>query len=95
MQSEFGSKMINEQYGGDLLDWISEDGKIMVDLVGRFETLDRDWIRICEALGVDYISLSRENPSVRGEYRSFYDEISKQIVAERFHRTIELFGYEF
>jgi len=89
MQSEFGSKMINEQYGGELLDWISEDGKIVVDLVGRFETLNRDWIRISEALGVDHISLSRANASTRDDYRSFYDETSKRLVAERFRRTIK------
>jgi hypothetical protein len=87
--------MINEQHGGDLLEWISEDGKIVVDLVGRFENLDRDWTRICEALGVDHVSLSRENPGTRGDYRSFYDETSKRLIAERFHRSIELFGYEF
>lgn len=81
--------MINEQYGGELLDWISEDGKIVVDLVGRFETLNRDWIRISEALGVDHISLSRANASTRDDYRSFYDETSKRLVAERFRRTIK------
>jgi hypothetical protein len=95
MQSKFGTKMINEQPGEELLDWISDDHKITVDLVGRYETLDQDWIRICEKLGVEHIPLGRENRVARADYQSFYDEASKRSVAERFSKTIELFGYEF
>ena len=95
MRSPFGLEMINEQPGKDLLDWITADGKIVVDFVGRFETLTKDWEQICQNLGVEPVKLTWENASGRGNYRPFYDAVSKRAVAERFRKTIELFGYEF
>jgi hypothetical protein len=95
MQSQFGTRMINEQPGKELLDWISDDDKNAVDLVARYERLDQDWIRICERLGFEHIPLGRENRVARADYQSFYDEASKRSVAERFSKTMELFGYEF
>ena len=51
IRSPYGSEMVNEQPGRDLMDWISaDDDKVIVDLVGRYETLDADWLRVCEAL---------------------------------------------
>ena len=95
MNSEYGLKMINEQPGRDLLDWISDGGNVVVDFVGRYENLDSDWEQICKALDVAPIALSRENQVPRADYRSFYDEASRQLVAERFSKSISLFGYEF
>lgn len=95
MQSQFGQEMLNEQRGKELLDWIAEDGKMIVDFVGRYEDLESDWARICQRLGVAPVRLTRENASARGDYRQLYDETSKRLVAERFRRTIEFFGYEF
>ena len=95
MHSPYGSEMINEQRGRDLLDWISVDGKIIVDLVGRYETLDEDWQRVCQALKVEPVPLTRENRVERDNYRSFYNDETRQIIAERFARTIEHSGYEF
>ena len=37
----------------------------------------------------------RENQAVRQDYRVFYDDESRELVANRFARTIDLFGYRF
>ena len=41
------------------------------------------------------LSQGRENQVVRQDYRGFYDDESRELVANRFRRTIELFGYRF
>ena len=87
--------MLNEQSGRDLLDWLCEDDKLIVDFVGKYETLEEDWRQICTELRVVPITLTRENRVRRKPYRVFYDETSRRLVADRFARTIERFGYEF
>jgi len=95
IRSDYGLRMINEQDGRDLLDWLCEDGKLIVDFVGKYETLEEDWRQICTELGVVPITLTTENRVRREPYRVFYDETSRRLVADRFARTIERFGYEF
>jgi len=95
MHSKFGRLMINE-CPGSMLDWVQDEtGALMVDFLGRFETLDRDWSTICQRLGAPYRPLPHENRIARAPYREFYNEETRAIVAERFHKEIELFGYEF
>jgi hypothetical protein len=95
IRSEYGLKMINEQSGRDLLDWIGNGNEVEVDFVGRYENLDDDWEKVCKALHVTPIALSRENRVPRADYRSFYDEVSRKLIGERFARSIALFGYQF
>lgn len=95
IRSEYGLKMINEQPGRDLLDWIGDGSKVEIDFVGRYENLDSDWEKICKALHVAPIALGRENRVSRADYRSFYDEESRELIAERFAKSIALFGYQF
>jgi hypothetical protein len=95
LQSDYGSSMVNEQPGRDLMEWISQDNKIIVDFVGRYESLPTDWVRVCRQLGVDPVPLTHENRAARADYRSFYNAESRRLVAERFAKTIAHFGYEF
>jgi hypothetical protein len=95
IRSEFGRSMLNEHRGGDLTEWISDRDKIIVDFVGRYENLNEDWSKVCRILQVPVIQLGRENQVIRRDYRVFYDDKSKELVANRFARTIELFGYRF
>src|SRR5207237_5999929 len=95
IRSEFGRFMLNEHRGGDLTEWISDGEEIIVDFVGRYENLDEDWSKVCRALQVPALPLGRENQVARQDYRGFYDDESRELVANRFARTIELFGYRF
>jgi hypothetical protein len=63
--------------------------------VGRYENLNEDWSKICRVLNVLALPLGRENQVIRQDYRVFYDDESRELVAKRFGRTIELFGYRF
>ena len=95
VQSQYGSGMVNECYGRDLLEWISDGNKIIVDFIGKYESLEADWRNVCQKLGVASIALPRANRIPRDHYRSFYDETSKRLVADRFAPTIDRFAYEF
>lgn len=79
------------------LEWITDEkGQIAVDFVGRFENLQNDFDRICDAIKIDRQPLSHENRSREPEsYRSYYDSETKAIVEKQFKVDIEYFGYEF
>lgn len=94
MDSVYGREQINEQRG-NLRDWICEDdGRILVDVVGRFERLEEDWTLIRAQLGID-VTLPHRNRGNRGEYRGYYDSTSRDIVAQRFAWAIDRFEYSF
>ena len=69
-------------------------GKVQVDFVGRFESLEEDFQRVCRRLGM-VRTLPHLNRSEHGDYRSYYDEETRAVIAERYRTDIELFGYEF
>ncbi len=73
--------MLNEHRGGDLTEWISDGDEIIVDFVGRYENLNEDWSKICQTLQVPALPLGRENQVVRQDYRVFYDDESRELVA--------------
>ncbi|MGB1249376.1 MAG: sulfotransferase family protein [Candidatus Promineifilaceae bacterium] len=74
----------------------SPDGQIQVDFIGRFETLARDFNYVSERLGID-TSLSHQNKAKRKkrDYRQYYSNTAREIVAEVYKRDIEGFGYHF
>lgn len=77
------------------VDWIADqDGRIMVDFVGRFESLHADFKVICAKVGIE-ADLPHLKQSTRGDYRKYYDDETAAIVAQWFAKDIEIFGYRF
>ncbi len=77
------------------IDYVTDsEGEIIVDFIGRYEQLEKDFSHICEQLGIN-TELPHINASANVDYRTYYDRRSRQLVAERFYRDIEVFGYEF
>jgi hypothetical protein len=77
------------------LEWLRDrDGKILVDFVGRFEALQSDFAQVCSRLG-RAASLPHVKSSPRGDYRTYYDDASADIVARAFAEDIRAFCYEF
>jgi chondroitin 4-sulfotransferase 11 len=69
-------------------------GKLSVDFVGRFETIERDFQQVCANLGIN-VKLPRENQGLGADYRAYYNDRTRRVVSERFARDIETFGYQF
>ncbi len=66
----------------------------LMDFVGRFESLERDFDFIKSRLGID-CELQKRNMGARKDYREFYTEETMQIVAEAYREDIEMFNYRF
>jgi len=75
---------------------LDENGELIPDMLLRFERLREEFARCCERMGMPRVILPRENWTARSkDYRSYYDEETRELVAELFRTDIDLFGYEF
>jgi hypothetical protein len=93
-----------------------DNGKLLVDFVGRFESLQEDFDNVCDHLGIDNSQLPHRNRSDKksralkrkarnwlfsngeNQLRSladFYDDESREAVAEYYQKDIDAFGYRF
>ncbi|MCP4104138.1 MAG: sulfotransferase family protein [Desulfobacteraceae bacterium] len=69
-------------------------GNIIVDFIGRYESLKQDFDHICQILNLK-AALPQLNKTVHRDYRFYYNERTKRIVEEHFKDDIDLFGYTF
>jgi len=85
----------NERMFQPQVDWISDEaGNFLVDFIGRFEQLERDFTVVCSHLGRT-ASLPHAKKSFSRDHQDVYDERTAQIIAEAFAPDIEAFGYDF
>jgi len=71
----------------------SRNGELLVDFVGKFESLDKDFSKICEKIGA-HGKLEHLNASTRSNLPEYYASPEAiDIVLENFHRDFNLFGY--
>ncbi len=76
-------------------DWVCDkQGRLLVDFVARFESLEQGFAEVCKRLKLD-AQLPHLKQSKRGDYRQYYDEQSAQIVRDWFDKDIKQFGYSF
>ena len=74
--------------------FVCKNKDVIVDFVGRFETLDDDFAIVCERLGID-VTLPHTNRTCHRDYREHYDDKLAEIVGQHWQKDIRLFGYEF
>jgi hypothetical protein len=93
-----------------------QKGKLLVDFVGRYETLQADFEQVCARLGIADAQLPHRNRSdkksrdlrrklrnilfMNGEnahhsLEDFYDDETRDAVADYYRADIETFGYHF
>jgi Sulfotransferase family len=79
------------------LDWfVSPHGDILVDFIGRYESLQSDWAKIAARLNANpHLPKKRVNTERERDYSKYYSDRTKRIIAERFAVDIEYFGYKF
>lgn len=72
----------------------SNDNQLMMDYVGRFESLSEDFKAISKKLSLPS-ELQKINPSQRDNYQTYYSTKTRDIVQRVYKRDIDLLEYEF
>lgn len=75
--------------------WICDSKlELQVDFVGKFENLNNDFQTIASNLKINN-NLPIRNSSRRKNYKIYYDNDSRAIIANLYQKDIELFQYDF
>jgi len=72
-------------------------GKVILDFIGRFERLHEDFEEACRQGGIPQISLphKRRSRERKKDYRTYYDDVTAELIAKHYAEDIQLFGYTF
>jgi chondroitin 4-sulfotransferase 11 len=71
-------------------------GELVADFVGRYERLAEDFDAVRAKTGLPEIALPRlQAARTVAKYAPYYTDRTRAVVAERFRKDIEMFGYEF
>jgi hypothetical protein len=87
---------LNDKTWNDLQTWyISTDGKIGVDHLLRFESLEADWKNLLKELKLPSIELFTKNRSPRAtNYLEYYDQEILEKVNQLYKYDFEMLGYD-
>lgn len=66
-----------------------------LDFIGRFENFNSDFAKVCATLNLPDSSLPHRNQSGHFHYSHYYDEKTRQAVADLYAEDIKFFGYTF
>lgn len=96
VEALYEGKPITTAISATHLPWmLNQEGEFDIDFVGRFENLQEDFNFICSKVGLPEITLPVKNKTKHNHYSSYYDDESKEMVAEVFKEDINKFKFTF
>ena len=72
-----------------------DNGKQIVDYIGRFETLQDDFDEICRKISIPVQKLPHDNRTEHLDYNTLYTPEALEMVRNKFEQDIVLFDYKF
>lgn len=75
--------------------FLDDHGESLVSEVFRFENFETDVARIMDRLGVKFTNILHAKKSSRVHYSQYYNEESKEMVADIYAKDISLLNYAF
>ena len=97
----YGDKTISTPWGDrnlftNQVDQFSSGNQLLVDFVGKYESLESDWGQVLDKIGyTGTAKLPHVNAIAREHYRELYTERARQVVEEKFQKDIIRFSYTF
>jgi hypothetical protein len=87
------------QLPSDYDKYTDENGELIVNFVGKYESLLSDLTKVFDILQIPFDGkLTREKSSIQPNirhYRTYYDDETKVLFKKLFKKELELFDYQF
>lgn len=77
------------------LNFITVDGSIKTDFVGRFENFQNDFNFICDQIDHPRVKLPHVNATKHVHYTEYYDDQLIKVIERNFSEDIDTFKYKF
>lgn len=73
---------------------VASDGRVAVDYVGRYESLQACYDKICRRVGIPTTILERRSAVTHGPYTDYFDQELLSSLAAFYRDDLENFGYQ-
>lgn len=74
---------------------LCKEGTPQTNFIGFYETLQRDFDKVCDMIGIERKKLCKVNTTKRDSHGSYYSKKSIDLVSEFFSDDISMYNYTF